>query len=108
MGKPRFGYLDVRRLPFNEKTATNHTALAAITGKVIRVLSYTLTTAAEVGLTFKSDSTTIAGPMPLSAGVSPPYNPEGHFDTASGEALVITLDDAVEVGGHLTVAIVDP
>jgi hypothetical protein len=97
--------------PANARSATvnassngANTVIAAAPGKVIRVLSYVLVCAGAVSCTWESDGGTIlAGPMPFAAngGAAPPKDQDGHFDTLSGEGLVLFLSSGVQVGGHV-------
>jgi hypothetical protein len=86
--------------------------VAAVTGKKIVCISFMVKGTAAATITFKSATTAITGAMNLgiAAGmsgsdtVSPlvgPYNPDGHFQTASGEALQIT-DSAGTAAGYVT------
>jgi len=79
---------------------------AAVTGSQIRLLSYTLVCDAAVGMKFK-DSGDLSGVMSFAAngGVSAPFNPEGHVETATSSPLVLNLSSAVAVAGHATIQI---
>lgn len=88
-------------------SATGDTSIvAAVTGKVIRVLSYVIVADSAVAAKFTSGAagTALTGAMSLSAngGVAAPFNPVGHFQTASNTALVLNLSAAVGARGHLT------
>jgi hypothetical protein len=82
------------------------TLVAAVTNKKIRVISIVLVANAAVNVKFQSHvtPTDITGLLYLGAngGFAPGYNPLGHFQTISGEALDINLSSAVAVGGWLT------
>lgn len=82
----------------------DNTVVSAVTGKKIRVLHYSLVCAAAVTLTWKSGTTAISGGMAFGTnnGISTPYSPQGLFETASGQALVLSLSTDASVGGHLT------
>lgn len=99
---PKFKVITVSSIGDNE-------VIAAVSGKVIRVLSYLFVSAGSVSVQWKSGSTDISGVMPYiaSTGVSAGYNPKGHFETGVNEALVIELSHNVAVGGHLTYVEVD-
>jgi hypothetical protein len=95
----------------NASSSGNNTIVSAITGRKIRVVNYTLISAAAVTVTWKSGSSTnISGPMALAAngGMAPsssaltPAGMIGVFETSSGESLVLNLGSAIAVGGHLT------
>jgi len=83
--------------------------VAAVAGKRIRVISYTLITSAAVTAKWRSASTDITGGMAFAAngGSEPsvsilsPGGIFGLFQTEPGEALNLNLSSAVAVGGHL-------
>ena len=88
------------------------TLVAAVTGRSICVLSFLVTGTESGTMTFKSNTTGITGAINLgiSGGmsgadtISPlvgPYNPDGHFQTTSGEALKITAS-AGTASGYLS------
>lgn len=81
--------------------------VAAVPGKSIVVLSYTVVVDAAVTVGFRSNNgagTVLAGQMSLAAngGVSAGYNPKGHFWTVAGEALFLVTGASIGVRGHLT------
>lgn len=79
--------------------------VAAVSGKKIRVLTYTFQAANPVNATWKSGSSTnLSGALPQTAntGISTTFCPIGHFETASGQALNLYLSAAVQVSGHIT------
>lgn len=83
----------------------NNTLIAAVAGKKIRVLSYTLVAASSVTATFQNGAsgTAISGIMSFAAngGVSVPFSPVGHFETSISTLLNLSLSGAVSVAGHL-------
>jgi hypothetical protein len=95
---PKFASIDIAA---NGDT----TEVALVAGKKIRVLAYRFQSAGAVAVRFKSGaSTSLTGAMSTGAaggGGGAAFNPIGHFETASGEALVINLSAAVQVSGHL-------
>lgn len=92
----------------NSSSSGDTTLVAAVTSKVIRVLSYTLVadgpTTVAVKFTSGTAGTALTGAMSFAAngGAAVPYCPAGHFQTATNTALVINLSGAVGVRGHLT------
>jgi hypothetical protein len=81
------------------------TLVAAVPGKKLRVLKYTVVTSAAVGLKFRSSSgADLTGAMPLAAnaGVGGAWCPAGLFETLAGDALVLNLSAGATVAGHLT------
>jgi hypothetical protein len=83
----------------------NNTLVAAVTGKKIRVLNYVLIAGGTVTATFQSGAggTALTGAMPFVAngGVAPGLDETGHFETAAGSLLNLSLNGAVQVSGHL-------
>lgn len=77
--------------------------VAAVPGKKIRVLAYTIIASGDVDVKWRSAATDLTGVMPftINSGVAHGYAPVGYFETASGEALNLNLSDAVAVGGYL-------
>ncbi len=79
-----------------------NTLVAAVTGSSIRVLKFAMISASAVNGTLKSNTTALTGALPLASGFSGGETQHGHFWTASGEALILSLDQAVAVAGYLT------
>jgi hypothetical protein len=84
-------------------SAGDNTAVAAVVGKKIRVLSYAMVADNAVTARFQSDTTDLTGAMSFAAsgGISATFSPVGHFETAVGVALQLNLGSAVGVRGHL-------
>lgn len=97
----------IKHLPIEQNTSGDHELVAAAAGYPIVVLAYTLVVAGAVNVSFADGNGDLTGAMPFAAngGISAPFNPAGHFATQPGEALILSLDDDVEVGGHITVQI---
>ena len=79
--------------------------VAAVASKKIRVLTYVIVAAGSVDAKWRSHTTTDkSGAMPLVAntGISAPFSPVGHLETAAGEKLTLNLSAAVGVRGHIT------
>lgn len=98
--------------PINYNTAADQTVVAAPAGatQFIRVLGYLLIANGTVNPTWKSGTpsgTALSGPLPLAqnSGAVAPETPEGWFDCAVGQALVLNLDQSVQVSGHVTYAV---
>mgnify|MGYP000951990285 CR=1 FL=1 len=106
----RLGASRVKFAAINAATAADHTLVAASTGNIIVVLNYVLVAGGTVNATFKdSTPTALSGAIPLVAngGASFPGGPDSPaFKTASGKGLVLTLDAAVQVSGHLAYLVV--
>ncbi len=81
------------------------TVVAAVTGKKIRVLSWSIVANAAVNAKWQSHTTptdlTGLHYCAANGGISVPFSPVGHFETVAGEALDINLSGAVAVGGSL-------
>jgi hypothetical protein len=85
----------------------DNTLVTAVSGKKIKVQSYVIVAVGTVSVTFKSNSTSLSGAMPLvvNSGIAAaPTKPTAGswFQTASGEALVLNLSDAIAVTGHFS------
>ncbi len=85
--------------------AGDNSLVAAVAGKKIRILKYTIVASAGTAAKFRSSSgTDLTGPMPLGAnsGIGGAFCPVGLFESVAGEGLVLNLSAAVPVSGHLT------
>lgn len=106
MSYDRLGYAVI-----DHATSGDNEIVAAVTGKRIRVLSYTIVAAAAVTVRFESGAggTALTGQMSFAAngGASTAFNPLGLFETAQGAALNMELGGANSVDGHLRYALVD-
>jgi hypothetical protein len=85
----------------------NSTAVAAVVGKKIRVLSYRFQAGADVDVKFRDNTAGVDLTGAMSTGTKgggggSAFSPVGHFETAAGNALSINLSGAVQVSGHLT------
>lgn len=94
------GLTPVKRAFDTQATVATHTLVAAVAGKKIRVLQFYATTVDGLNLTFKSNSTTIAGNI-AAAGIMSSYCPHGWFETSVGEALGFALDAAESTSVHV-------
>lgn len=92
-------------------TGTNgdNTIVAAVAGKKIRVLSYMFISSGTVTAKWQSSGTDVSGAMAFIAntGVSSGYNPKGHFETVTEEALEINQNSTAVLAGHLNYIEVD-
>lgn len=98
------GERKVKFAAINKATLAEHTIVAAVANKRIRVINYTLIADALVDATWKSNTTALTGPLgfPANGGCSPQGDQKSpQFETAAGEALVLSLTAAVQVSGHL-------
>lgn len=95
----------------NVASSGNNTVVAAVAGKKIRVLSYTLVPTADVVVRFESGAggDAMTGQIPLleeDGLVTSILNlncaPYGCFETDAGDLLNLELGGAVSVDGHLT------
>jgi hypothetical protein len=90
----------------------DNTIVAAVAGKRIRVISYTIVAAGAVTVRFESGAsgTALTGQMSLAAngGVANAYNPGGVFaDCGVNTLLNLELGGAVSVDGHLSYQLID-
>lgn len=85
------------------------TVVAAVPGKRIRVIVLGFLCNDPVVVTWKSGASgAISGPESYgdNGGIQTPYIPPGIMQTAEGDALIINLSSAVDVGGKLTYILV--
>ena len=91
-------------------TSGDATIVAAISNKKIKVITYLISSDADVKLIWKSGTTALTGPMACGA-YSNIYNGNtdlmpaglvGVLETNTGEALILNSSGAVGVGGHIT------
>lgn len=83
--------------------------VAAIAGKRIRVVGYSVVASGSVSITWQSAGTAISGAMALAANGAvasavstlAPGGVFGVLQTEPGEALNLDMDSATAVGGHL-------
>jgi hypothetical protein len=94
----------VKFAPIVASASGNTAVVAAVTGKRIRVLSYSLIAAGTASVKFQSATTDITGTYPLVAntGLSDNGGEAGVFQTGVAETLHINLSAAVAVGGRVT------
>lgn len=89
-----------------------NTLVAAVIGRSIRVLGFVIVAAGAVTANFESGTTDLSGAMSLITGVPISAPLTGSLDilpwmqTASGEALGLTLGGAVQVSGFLVYDVV--
>lgn len=98
--EPKFAIIDAATLGDN-------TLVAAVTARKIRVLSlYVVASGGANTIRFESGAggTALSGQMDLAADgqLALPYNPAGHFETASAALLNLELSAATSVDGGLT------
>lgn len=95
-------------------TSGDNTIVAAVPGRKIRLINYTVIASGDVSIRWKSASTNLSGAMALAAngGAAPsgsgqsPAGFIGVLETNSGEALVLNLGSAIQVSGHLTYQVI--
>jgi len=88
----------------------DNTIISATGGKRIRVLSGAIVASGSVNVKFTDGAggSGITGTMNFvsNSGVQIPFAPVGNFQTSSGNALVLNLSGATNVGGWLTYLLV--
>ena len=100
---------ELRSVAINASSSGDNTIVAGVLGKRIVVLLYTLVCSDAVTVTWEaSGGSVLSGPCAFAAngGISVPQAEFGHMATPVGEALVLDLSGAVQVGGHALVAVV--
>ncbi len=84
----------------------DNVAIAAVGGKIIRVINGLLIASAAVTIKFTDGlaGTSVSGRCAVIAngGFQIPYAPTGNFQTSVSNALVLNLSGAVQVGGWLS------
>ena len=96
-------------------TAGSNTIVAAVTGKRILVLVYSVMGSGDQNVYFCSNATAITGTLYLNNhirstaayGAMTPAGAVGLFRTEIGEALNLVLSTTANVGGHLTYLVTD-
>lgn len=101
--------LDIKDAPIAVSTSGSQQIVAAVSGKRIALLAYTLIANGTVNVKWQKDSTDMTGLLYLIAnvGASPAYCPVGMIKTGPSQALNLNLSDSVAVGGHVTYAVID-
>lgn len=100
----------MRYAPINITTSGDNTIVASISFRMIRVLSYVLTTDTAMTVTWKSGSTNLSGAMNMPANTSLviPFGPitpmglVGSLQTNFDEALIINTDTNGNLTGHIS------
>jgi hypothetical protein len=69
------------------------TAVAAVSGKKIVVIQWTISNNKNGAVTWQSDTTDLCGPLELDGDstITSAWCPDGHFETVVGEALKVTF-----------------
>ncbi len=105
-----YGTQNIARVAINNASSGNNTLVAAVTGYKIRVHNLCLVASGTTTVQFQSGAggTNLTGDMALVAntGFAPGFDPTGHFETASGSLLNMSLSAAVSVDGWLTYSLV--
>jgi hypothetical protein len=93
---------EVKRANISVTGSATTSVVAAVSGKKIRVLSFTLVATAAGNFNFENATTDITGIMalPINGILTVAYSPVGHFETSSNAALQITHTAAAQ--GFLT------
>jgi hypothetical protein len=98
----------IKRKVIDHATSGDNELVAAVAGKKIRVYNVVLISAGTVNVRFESGAggTALTGQLNLIAnvGFAPGHDPNGHFETAAGQALNLELSGAVSVDGWMTYA----
>ena len=86
----------------SKATASTTAVVAAVTGRTIVLDSYVLVATAAVGVNWEDGTTDISGVMQLGDGGTIAVGGGNLLATSPGAALAITLDDTVQVSGHIS------
>jgi hypothetical protein len=101
--------LDIKKIPV--AVSASGTLVAAVAGKMIRVIAFALTSSGTVNVKFQSHTTgDLTGLFYEIANTGFVLSPNtwGWFETVAGEALDISLSAGIPVGGVLTYVEVIP
>ena len=94
----------LKRAVIDFNTSGDHTVVAAVTAKKIRVLGIKFSVASDVSTTWKSASTALspAETWKAGGGMSDYWGPHGVLcETNPGEALVLNLSGNVQISGWI-------
>ena len=99
---------DVLFASYSETTAARNEIVAAVAGKKIRVLSWTLNAAdGENDVTWESATTALSGALEIANNATAGASfGGGLFETAAGAALNTTQSAATLVAGHITYVLI--
>lgn len=96
----------IRYAIIDHNTSGDNTVIAAVAGKSLKVLSYSMTATGSVTARWESGAggTALSGQMTMATGVPIVCNgaPYGCFQTGVGALLNLELSGAVSVDGHIT------
>lgn len=106
----RWGTQEIFRIAIDHAASGNNTLVSAVTGYKIRVHNLVLVASGTTTVRFQTGAggTALTGDMALVAnvGFAPGFDPTGHFETAAGQLLNLSLSAAVSVDGWLTYSLV--
>jgi hypothetical protein len=88
----------------NASSLGSNEIVAAVSGKVIRVLAASAVTTLANSVSFLTAAVAISAASPLAAngGFVLPHNPYGWFNTVAGEALNVNLSVATSTAVNIT------
>ncbi len=93
---------------FSDSTDDRNVVVAAVTGKKIRVMSYSINAAGGVNtVTWESATTALSGAMDmLDQATIEVDSPHGLLETVAGAALNLSMTGATLVAGHVSYILV--
>ena len=100
----RFADAEVKYAAVTAASSGDNIAVAAVSGKKIRLLACALIAAGAVNASFRDESGPLSGIMDFAAageGITLPFTEAGWLETTSGEELNINLSGAVGFRGLL-------
>lgn len=108
---PSFGAspLEVKFATIGTSASGDTTLVAAVSGKKIRVLTLDAISKAALDIYFKDGAgaevfgkaASVVG-LQAGGGFILPHSPTGHFETASGQALLVNLSGSTALAGSLS------
>ncbi len=95
---------DVLFASFSDSTGDRNLVVAAVTGKKIRVVSWTMNAAGgENDITWETAAVAISGALEIANNATHTASYQGGlFETVAGEALNLSMSTATLVAGHVT------
>jgi len=98
----------VKFASFSDATGDRNVVVAAVSGKKIRVLGYSLNAAGGANtVTWESATTALSGAMDMADQATIEIDSDyGLLETVAGAALNLSMSDATLVAGHVTYVLI--
>ena len=92
---------DLKRVSVDISTSGDNTIIPAVTGAKLRIVQILVSSNSSMDLFFKSGALTAISSikyLPAKGVINLPFNEDGHYETSEGEAFVVDLSSAKDVG----------